>query len=160
MKTLLRSRLMLGAACLALLGAVTYACKDFLDTPSRGTVASQNLLNRAGVEGSLIAAYRMLDCNSFTAAWGCAGSNWSFGDITSDDAYKGSEATDQPQATQIELYNWATDQAETYLEQKWQTVYEGVVRANNTLRRLARVQTEKPQEIAAGDAPSTKGDAR
>ena len=160
MKTLLRSRLMLGAACLGLLGAVTYACKDFLDTPSQGTVASQNLLNRAGVEGSLIAAYRMLDCNSFTAAWGCAGSNWSFGDITSDDAYKGSEATDQPQATQVELYNWATDQAGQYLEGKWQTVYEGVVRANNTLRLLAQVKTEKPQEIPAADAAGIEGEAK
>jgi len=159
MKTLLRSRLVLGAALFGLLGAVTYACKDFLNTPSQGTVASENLLNRAGVEGSLIAAYRMLDCNSFTGAWGCAGSNWPFGDITSDDAYKGSEASDQPQATQVELYNWASDQAETYLEQKWQTVYEGVVRANNTLRLLARVQTEKPQEIPAGDAASIKGEA-
>ena len=160
MKTLLRSRLMLGAAFLALLGAVTYACKDFLDTPSQGTVASQNLLNRAGVEGSLIAAYRMLDCNSFTAAWGCAGSNWSFGDITSDDAYKGSEASDQPEATQVELYNWATDQAGEYLEEKWQTVYEGVVRANNTLRLLKQVKTEKPQEIPAADAAGIEGEAK
>ena len=159
MKTLLRSRLVLGTAFLSLLGAVTYACANFLDTPTQGTVTSQSLLNRAGVEGSLIAAYRMLDCNSFTAAWGCAGSNWSFGDITSDDAYKGSEASDQPQATQVELYAWATDQAGQYLEGKWQTVYEGVVRANNTLRLLEQVKTEKPQEIPAGDAASIEGEA-
>ena len=50
MKTLLRSRLVLGVACFALLGAITYACKNFLDTPAQGTLsytysAASNLIN-------------------------------------------------------------------------------------------------------------------
>src|SRR6266550_7833406 len=118
MKTLLRSRLVLGTALLSLLGAITYACKDFLDTPSQGTVQEATLLTKVGVEGSLIATYRMLDCTNSVGAWGCAASNWVFGDITSDDAYKGSEATDQPGATQIELYLWNLGQAGDYLDQK------------------------------------------
>ncbi len=147
MKTLLRSRLVLGTACFALLGVITYACKNFLDTPAQGTLDQTALLTHAGVEGSLIATYRMLDCSEDVGSWGCAASNWTFGDITSDDAYKGSEATDQPGATQIELYNWTTGQAPDYLDQKWSTVYEGVVRANSTLRLLEQVRTAKPGEI-------------
>lgn len=159
MKTLLRSRLVLGTALLSLLGAITYACKDFLDTPSQGTVQEATLLTKVGVEGSLIATYRMLDCTNSVGAWGCAASNWVFGDITSDDAYKGSEATDQPGATQIELYTWNTGQAGDYLDQKWSTVYEGIVRANSTLRLLARVRADKPQEISDAEAAGIKGEA-
>jgi hypothetical protein len=129
MKTLLRSRLVLTATTLALIGAITYACKDFLDTEAQGTLDQNALANRDGVEGSLIAAYRMLDCNNATSDnWGCAASNWAFSSITSDDAYKGSEDFDQPQATELELYNWASDQAMDYLNVKWQVAYEGVVR--------------------------------
>ncbi|MFN2572110.1 MAG: RagB/SusD family nutrient uptake outer membrane protein, partial [Gemmatimonadales bacterium] len=159
MKTLLRSRLVLGTTVLALLGAITYACKGFLDTPAQGTLEQEALLTKSGVEGSLIAAYRTLDCTNSVGAWGCAASNWTFGDITSDDAYKGSEATDQPGATQIELYNWTTGQAPDYLDQKWATVYEGVVRTNSTLRLLERVRSEKPTEISDADAQGIKGEA-
>src|SRR6266851_927553 len=159
MKTLLRSRLVLGTACFALLGVITYACKNFLDTPAQGTLDANALLTHAGVEGSLIATYRMLDCSDAVGSWGCAASNWTFGDITSDDAYKGSEATDQPGATQIELYNWTTGQAPDYLDQKWSTVYEGVVRANSTLRLLEQVRTAKPGEITDAVAKSIAGEA-
>lgn len=159
MKTLLRSRLVRGTTALALLGAVTYACSDFLDTPAQGTLDETTLLTAGGVEGSLIAAYRMLDCSSSTGAWGCAASNWVFGDITSDDAYKGSEASDQPGATQVELYLWSTGQAGDYFDQKWQTVYEGIVRANATVRLLDRVLTEKPGEITATQADGIRGEA-
>lgn len=159
MKTLLRSRLILGTALIALLGAITYACANFLDTPAQGTLDENALSTKTGVEGSLIAAYRVLDCTNSTGAWGCAASNWVFGDVPSDDSYKGSEATDQPGATQIELYNWSTGQAGDYLDQKWSTVYEGVVRANATLRLLEQVRTAKPGEISDADAASIKGEA-
>src|SRR5882672_2488372 len=159
MKTLLRSRLVFGTTLITLLGGITYACKDFLNTPSQGTLDQTTLLTLDGVEGSLIAAYRMLDCTSMVGAWGCAASNWVFGDVTSDDSYKGSEATDQPGATQIELYNWTTGQAGDYLDQKWTTSYEGIVRANSTLRLLDRVLAEKPGEISATFADGIRGEA-
>jgi hypothetical protein len=159
MKTLLRSKLVRGATFLALVGVLTYACSGFLDTPTQGTLAEESLITKPGVEGSLIAAYRMLDCTNSVGAWGCAASNWPFGDITSDDAYKGSEASDQPGATQVELYTWDNGQAQDYLDQKWSTVYEGIVRSNATLRLLERVVTEKPTEISASDAALIRGEA-
>jgi len=159
MKNLLKSRLILGTALLTLLGAVTYACKDFLDTPAQGTLDQNALLTKVGVEGSLIATYRVLDCTPLVGAWGCAASNWPFGDITSDDAYKGSEASDQPQATQVELYAWNTDQAGEYFEQKWQAMYEGVVRANSTIRLVEQIVSTKPGELTATDADGIKGEA-
>src|ERR1043166_6241465 len=159
MKTLLRSRLVLGSTFLALLGGIVYACSNFLDTPAQGTLDQNALLTKTGVEGSLIAAYRILDCTESVGAWGCAASNWVFGDVTSDDSYKGSEASDQPGATQIELYTWNSGPASAYLDQKWATVYEGVVRANSTLRLLEQVRADKPGEINDADAAGIKGEA-
>src|SRR3989449_2900989 len=160
MKNLLRSRLVLGAAVFALIGAITYACKNFLDTPAQGTLDENALATKAGVEGSLIAAYRSLDCNNATNGnWGCAASNWPFGSITSDDAYKGSEATDQPQATSLELYAWTSDQSQDYLDRKWASMYEGVVRANATIRLLEKVSTLRPGAITKADSMAIRGEA-
>ena len=161
MKTPLRSRLLVGTTSLVVLGTITYACKDFLDTPTQGTLDENALATKGGVEGSLIAAYRMLDCTAATTNnWGCAASNWSFSSITSDDAYKGSEDFDQPQATQLELYAWSSPQAQDYLDQKWAIVYEGVVRANSTLRLLDKVCPQRPcGEISDADIDGIRGEA-
>ena len=160
MNTLHSHRLLVGTGLLVLLGGITYSCRDFLDVPPQGALDSKTLTNSIGVEGSLIAAYRALDCtNSTNSNWGCAASNWVWGSVPSDDAYKGSEATDQPGVTDIELYNWTTGSADDYLNDKWSAVYEGVFRANATLRLLRRVRTEKPKEIDDATAHSIEGEA-
>lgn len=154
------NQLIFGSTVLALAG-VLYGCSDFLEeagTP-QGTLDQGTLATKAGVEGSLIAAYRMLDCNSTVGAWGCAASNWVWGSVTSDDAYKGSEASDQPPINDIEGYNWSTGDAESYLNEKWRTVYEGVVRANATLRLLQQIRDERPGEITDEDADRIRGEA-
>jgi len=139
---------------------VTYACKNFLDTPAQGSLDENALATKDGVEGSLIAAYRSLDCNNATNGnWGCAASNWAFGSITSEDAYKGSTFTDQYQAQNVELYNWAGDQAQDYIDRKWASMYEGVVRANATIRLLEKVSQLKPGEISHADSMAIKGEA-
>ena len=151
----------LGTACLALALTITYACKDFLQTPPQGALDENALATKTGVEGSLIATYRSLDCNNATNGnWGCAASDWPFGSITSDEAYKGSEDFDQPQATKLELYAWSSDQAQDYLDRKWASMYEGVVRANFTLRLLEKVSRLKPLEISRADSASIAGEAR
>ena len=142
--------------------AAGWGCKDFLENASepQGTLDQGVLANKAGVEGALIAAYRVLDCtNAERANWGCAASNWVFGSVTSDDAYKGSEATDQPNIDDVELFHWTTGLSEDYLNAKWVAVYEGVNRANAALRLLKQVQTEKPGEISDADAKGIEGEA-
>jgi len=143
-----------------LAAGVAYACKDFLNIPAQGTVIEQSLETKAGVEGSLIAAYRSLDCSSSSAgSWGCAASNWVWGSVPSGDAHKGSNAGDQQPINDIETFSWAVGEAEGYLNQKWSQAYEGVFRANATLNLLKRVQTLKPLEISTTDANSIKGEA-
>ncbi len=160
MKTLHRFRLLSGAAFLIFVTGATYACNDFLTGAAQGVLDDVTLANQAGVEGTLIAAYRVLDHNQGVGgAWGTAASNWVWGSVPSDDAYKGSEASDQPPITDIELYNWATGGAEDYLNDKWRGAYEGVVRSNATLRLLSSVVADSPGEISQSDQDGIRGEA-
>ena len=155
-----RNRLLYGIVGVVVAAGVTYACKDFLDQPAQGTVEVASLETSAGVEGSLIAAYRSLDCSSSSAgSWGCAASNWVWGSVPSGDAHKGSNAGDQQPINDIETYYWSVGEAEGYLNQKWAQVYDGVFRANATLNLLAKVRATKPLEISDADAASIRGEA-
>src|SRR5436189_842371 len=155
-----RNRLLYGIVGVVVAAGVTYACKDFLDQPAQGTVEQVSLETKAGVEGSLIAAYRSLDCSSSSAgSWGCAASNWVWGGIPSGDAHKGSNAGDQQPINDIEIYAWNVGEAEGYLNQKWSQVYEGVYRANATIRLLNLVVAGKPLEIAVADQAGIRGEA-
>lgn len=160
MKTFSRYPVLSGTALLALVAGGAYACKDFLESPPQGALDEQTLATPAGVEATLIAAYRSLDWNTGVGgAWGSAASNWVWGSVTSDEAYKGSENLDQPPITDIELYNWGTGGANDYLNDKWRAAYEGVVRSNATLRLLSKVLQEKPGEMSQADADGIKGEA-
>src|SRR5438552_10504164 len=120
-----RNRLLYGMAVVMLASGVAYACKDFLNIPAQGTVIATSLATKTGVEGSLIAAYRSLDCSSSSAgSWGCAASNWVWGSVVSDDSYKGSNLGDQQPVNDIEEYYWSLGTADDYINQKWSQVYE------------------------------------
>ena len=157
-----KNSLLRGSALVILASAALYGCKDFLQNAAepQGTLNASTLANKAGVEGSLIAAYRTLDCTGATNSdWGCAASNWVFGSVASDDSYKGSDALDQPPINDIEGYHWNTSEAGTYLNTKWQAMYEGVVRANSTIRLLKQVVGSSPTEISVTDQHGIEGEA-
>ncbi len=139
------NRLLYGMASVIAAAGVTYACKGFLDTPAQGTVDEQTLATRAGVEGTLIAAYRSLDCSSSSAgSWGCAASNWVWGSVVSDDAYRGSEPGDQQPINDIEEYYWSLGTSDDYINQKWSQVYEGVSRRGAGTRAARRLGPPGP----------------
>ncbi len=123
----------------------------------QGELDEKSLANAAGVEATLIATYRMLD--HVYGAWGTAASNWVWGSVTSDDAYKGSEASDSPPIPDIEMYIWTTGGAQDYLNDKWVQTYEAVARANATLRLLAAVVEADPDEISQSDQDGIRGEA-
>jgi hypothetical protein len=157
MKAPFRFRLPFWTALLIFVAGATYACKDFLATTQQGTLDEQTLANPGGVEATLIATYRMLD--HVYGNWGTAASNWVWGSVTSDDAYKGSEASDPVPITDFEMYNWSAGGAHGYLNDKWVQTYEGVARANATLRLLAAVVAEDPDEIRQSDQDGIRGEA-
>ena len=157
-----RKPVLLGIAMLTLSVGAFYGCDHFLTDASvpQGTLDAGTLANKKGVEGSLMAAYRQLDfTNGVGGAWGSAASNWIWGSVTSDDAYKGSEATDQPNIDPIQQYQWSASGVESELNDKWRAMYEGVVRSNATIRLLKSVVAAKPAEFQTAEARSIEGEA-
>ena len=163
MKIVSKHPLLVGTALLTLATGALYGCKDFLNTAAspQGTLDQSTLANAAGVEATLIGAYRTLDCTNSTGGgtWGCAASNWVFGSVVADDSYKGSNATDQPPINDLEGYHWGTADADIYLAQKWQISYEGVVRSNSTLRLLNQVVTGTPGLFTTAEVNGITGEA-
>lgn len=157
-----RKRLILGIAALTVTAGAIAGCKNFLTDASvpQGTLDAGTLSTKAGVEGTLMAAYRQLDYTTGVGGgFASAASNWIFGSVTSDDAYKGSEATDAPEIDQVEVWQWAASGADGQLNDKWKATYEGVVRSNAAINLLKKVVADKPSEISSADAKSIEGEA-
>jgi hypothetical protein len=132
-----------------------FACSDdLLDRPGQGNLDANVLANQDGVEANLIAAYSMLDGWGNYGNWGGNASNWIFGSVASDDAYKGSEPGDQPPVTDVELYQWSTSGADGYLDTKWQVTYDGINRANATITLMREVEgiSDADQRRIEGEA--------
>jgi hypothetical protein len=138
--------------------AMTAGCEDFLDSAPQGQLDALTLANREGVEATLIGAYSMLGGYNNFGGYGTAASNWAFGSVGSDNAYKGSEAADIADITSIELYQWSTGGAEGLLNDKWAALYEGINRTNATIRLLNEVE-QKPGELSQAQAQSIRGEA-
>ena len=110
------------------------ACKkSFLEPQPYSRYSQEQLESKKGVEALLIGTYGMLDGQGISGAsgWMVGATNWVYGDVSSDDAYKGTDANDQPQMSEIELYN--SQPANTYFYYKWLSLYEGVARANDVI---------------------------
>ena len=140
----------------SILMVVLNGCKkDFLDPRPFGRYTPEQLQNRQGIEGLLVGAYGMLDGQGISGAsgWMVGATSWVYGDVVSDDAYKGTDAGDQPQMTEIEL--WASQPANTYFYYKWSSIYEGVARANDVIRIA-----EKIPELTAAEKTDYIAQAR
>lgn len=145
---------------LALLAfALAWSCKkDFLEVNPQGAFSEVTLSNKKGVDASLISAYSMLDgwnhdWGQYSPPWPSAGSNWIWGSVSTDDAYKGSEPGDQGEITEVELYNWLPSNG--YFNNKFKALYEGVARANSTIKLAA-----KATDLSAADKASVDGETR
>jgi hypothetical protein len=160
MKKLSKFKLLIVSAFLIIAGTIAGCGEDFLNAPPQGSLDEVTLANESGVEATLIGAYRVLGgwSSGIGGGWGAASSNWTFGSVAADDAYKGSENTDQPAIEDIEYYTWGLSGAESYLNAKWRSLYEGVVRANSTIRLLDSVQ-ESDNPMNASVANGIRGEA-
>lgn len=120
---------------------LTAACGDnFLNKEPQGQFSPVVMESAEGVEGLLVGAYALLDGvgTSGVTDWHAPASNWIYGSVVSDDAYKGSDAGDQPEITFMERYVWLPTNLHLY--GKWRTVYDGVSRTNDVLKTLAEVE--------------------
>lgn len=128
----------------ALLGMGIVACSDeFLDAPPQGALDAGTLANEAGADAAVISAYSVLDGWAETwglgAAWAQSGSNFLWGSVQSDDAHKGSEAGDQGQMEELELFQWAP--GNDYFNAKFRILYEGIARSNAAIALTKSIET-------------------
>lgn len=111
--------------------------KSFLEQEPQAVYSETNLLTEKGIEGMLIAAYAGLDGNFEASDIGMSigASNWLYGSILGGEAYKaGVNFADQPEVNAIMQY--ATDPSNPNVERKWNSIYDGVGRANQVLKAL------------------------
>lgn len=114
---------------------ITTACqKSFLNSPPLGELSEDQLAQKSGVETVIIGAYSVLNgqIDQASNAFNSPASNWSFGDVTSDDAYKGGGGTgDQNNIHKMETFT--VDATSLDAQRKWMALYEGINRANRAL---------------------------
>ena len=119
-----------------------YSCKKILNQTPAGVLAGSTLANKAGVDGLLIGAYSLLDgyySGQPGTNYGSGISNWTYGGVGADDAYKGSTTNDQaPDLPAIEQHA-GISLTNSYLESKWQVNYAGIQRANNVIQEVPLV---------------------
>ncbi|MBU2973271.1 RagB/SusD family nutrient uptake outer membrane protein [Zobellia sp. B3R18] len=122
------------ATALMILGSCS---DDYLEEVTFGEVPPSELTSVENVEKVIISAYSVLNgqIDGASNAYNSPASNWSFGDVVSDDAYKGGGGTgDQNQIHQMELYS--TNSVTYDVERKWMALYEGVKRTNEAITLL------------------------
>ena len=112
--------------------SINSCSEDFLEKIPPGAVTEKDLANIEGIESLLIAAYGNLDGFVGYGSYYSAGSNWVFGDVYADDAYKGASDWQEADFSYIERYDQFPDNFCIYL--RWISVYDGVSRCNDVLR--------------------------
>lgn len=136
-----------------MLSCVSYACKDkFLVVQPTGQLAGNQLTTTAGLDGLLLASYAQLNARGFTQS--ASSNNWVRGSISGGEANKGSNSGDFNALTPFQRYE--LEAASGQVNDKWRGMYEGVARANATLRTLATAGAD----VSATNKTRITGEAR
>lgn len=114
--------------------AISYSCSDdFFDKKPLGSTDETVFYNEKGINALLIGTYGIIPGAIWEVNWGASIQNWTYGSAASDDAYKGSEETDQVPVNEIE--RWEVVTTNGYPAQKWKlNIGMGVDRANEVIR--------------------------
>jgi len=140
------------SAILLLLTLCIIACKDsFLDVAPTGTLSSVELSSKEGLDGALIGAYSML---LGRAGFYSDATNWMWGSVLGGDANKGSSEGDQAVINEVQAF--AVQSNNNAVLEKYSVLYEGIARANATLRLLATAQ----ENVSEADKIRIQGEAR
>jgi hypothetical protein len=134
--------------------------KEFLERQPQGQLSEEQVANIEGVEGALTGAYSLLNGN-LNGTWGnyaSGPSQWLLGEVTSDNAHKGSDAGDQPNMNALERHSPTS--TNDNLSVLWTRCFEGIQRCNNTLRLVAALQGGSGKKLADARAAEVQGEAR
>ncbi len=128
----------------AMLVAVSCS-EEFLEVPPVGQLSENQLSSLAGLDAALIAVYSQVNGRGNRLG---SPSNWVWGSIRGGEANKGTDPGDFTSINPIQRYE--NDAAGGDMGSKYNVAYEGVARANNVLRLVAK----------AGDAITANDQAR
>ena len=110
------------------------SCKKALDYTPPGVLSSSDLTSPTAVEGLVTAAYAAIGNGDMI---GPIYSNWVYGSVHSDDAYKGGGGTgDVGEIDAIEHYNLVTPSMGAFVTRTWQNLFKSIARANVALRAV------------------------
>jgi len=110
------------------------SCKKALDYTPPGVLSSTDLTSPSAVEGLVTAAYAAIGNGDMV---GPIYSNWAFGSVHSDDAYKGGGGTgDVGDVDALEHYNLVTPNMDWFVTRTWQNLFKSIARANVALRAV------------------------
>ncbi|GAA3516516.1 RagB/SusD family nutrient uptake outer membrane protein [Aquimarina addita] len=143
---------------LFVLFGVLASCSDELDVPQQGSISADAIVfDAAWINTQIVAAYGILDGNlDNTDVWRAAASNWIYGEVASDNAYKGSEPGDAAPINNVEKYTPLSTSA--YLDYKWRAVFEGIARCNSAL--IAIEKGLLTEDLNEEDATVLQAEAR
>jgi starch-binding outer membrane protein, SusD/RagB family len=128
------------------------SCKDsFLEVSPKGVLSLSTLSDKAGVNYLLVGAYSLIDGTGTNntagfSSWHGSADNWIYGEVSADNAYKGTTSGDQPEISFIEQKNILPDN--NHFRGKWSTCYDGIARANDVLLVMANAKDMTEAEKA------------
>ena len=110
------------------------SCKKALDYTPTGVLSSTDLTSPTAIEGLVTAAYAAIGNGDMI---GPIYSNWAYGSVRSDDAYKGGGGTgDVGEVDALEHYNLVTPSMGSFVTRSWQNLFKSISRANVALRAV------------------------
>jgi len=129
-----------------------YSCSDsFLEVPVTGALDEGILSGKLGLESSLLAVYSQVNGRANRMA---SPSNWVFGSIRGGEANKGTDPGDFSDINPVQRFETLTTQG--VVNDKYNGNYEGVARANATMKLLAKADPA----VAAGEKTSIEAQAK
>lgn len=114
---------------------IATACNDFLDNDPRGVLSETDVVSAQNVDGFVVAAYAALGNDHYDTPF----SLWPYGNVRSDDAYKGGSGTNDIQTFHFfEISNnIRSDFGE--LDRLWYISYVGIGRCNKAIAALKQL---------------------
>lgn len=110
------------------------SCKDALEYTPTGVLSSSDLTSPTAIDGLVTSAYAAIGNGDMI---GPIYSDWVYGSVRSDDAYKGGGGTgDVGEIDALEHYNLTTPSIDAFVHRTWVNLFKSISRCNVALRAV------------------------
>jgi hypothetical protein len=117
------------------------SCQDELNYTPTGVLSSSDLTSPTAIDGLVTSAYAAIGNGDMI---GPIYSDWVYGSVRSDDAYKGGGGTgDVGEIDALEHYNLTTPTLGAFVTRSWQNLFKSISRCNVALRAVNTLDEAK-----------------